>query len=99
MNGVNGVFWQNKYSISQGEQGTQVENVLNDFMNVATPGQSELAGDSEKGEKAVRKKFGTFSKSFSTILFLRKSKFFKRLIKIKHSECHLIGIRIAPYLK
>ena len=73
--------------------------MLNDFMNVATPGQTELAGDSEKGRKAVRKKFRTFSKSFSTILFLKKSKFFKKLIKITPSECHLIGIRIAPYLK
>ena len=46
-------------------------------INVATPSQSELAGDSEKREKAVKKKFGTFSESFSTFSFLRNQEFLK----------------------
>jgi len=71
--------------------------MLNDFMNVATPSQSELACDSEKREKAVRKKFGTFSESLSTILLIKKSGMFKRRIKIKHSEYHVFGIRIDRY--
>ena len=80
-------------------KGTPVQNVRNNFMNDGTPVQSELAWDSEKREKAVRKKFGTFSKIFSTILFLKIPKIFKRPIKIRPPEYHFIGIRIAPYPK
>jgi len=69
------------------------------FYECWVPRQSELACDSEKGKKAMRKKFGTYSKNFSTIFVPKKSRFFKRLIKIKQSECHFIGIQIAPYLK